>query len=70
MPRQKKPRRGGAREGAGRKPILAERCQVSLHLELATANKLRTLAEKSGITFSEYVRATLERHTSTRRRRT
>ena len=69
MPRQKKSRRGGAREGAGRKPVLAERYQVSLYLERTTVNKLRKLADKSGVTLAEYVRGVLERHTAPRRRR-
>ncbi len=69
MVRRKKDKRGGARPGAGRKPILREPVHVSLILEADTVEALEELAEGKDVLFSGYVRGVLSSHVVSKRRR-
>ena len=52
----RKGKRGGARPGAGRPAILAERRSVTLHMEAAQRERLGQIAEARGLTVSDLIR--------------
>ena len=54
--RRKKDGRGGAREGAGRKPFLAEAKTFSVTLERADYEAVQRLADRRGGSLSSVVR--------------
>ena len=68
MARRKKDKRGGARPGAGRKPILRDPVHVSLLLEADTVEALEELAQGKGMLFSGYVRTVLGKHVAATQR--
>ena len=53
---KKKPGPGGARPGAGRKPILSDAVRVTFDLERDEADALRELAARKGTSVSSVVR--------------
>ena len=66
--RQKK-QRGGARPGAGRKPILEDAVRFLIYLDGPIETQLRAFARRDGVSASVYVRGVLTRHVRSRKRR-
>ena len=66
--RSKKKGRGGARPGAGRKPVLEDPVSVTLDLERPHADGLRSLAAEEGVSLASLVRAAVETYLKRRRR--
>jgi len=52
----RKGRLGGARRGAGRPAVLAERVSVTLHMEAADRERLGTIATARGVSVSDLIR--------------
>ncbi len=61
--------RGGARPGAGRKPILDRPVRVTLFVEGDVADALQRLADDQDVVFSAYLRGVLARHVTSKQRR-
>ena len=57
----RKKKRGGARPGAGRPPILSEPVRVTVWLEESTVAVLDELAESRELPLTTYIRDVLER---------
>ncbi len=66
--RPKKKGRGGARPGAGRKPVLEDPVSVTLDLERPHAKALRSLADEEGASLASLVRAAVAAYLKRRRR--
>ena len=63
----RKKKRGGARPGAGRPPILSEPVRVTVWLEESTVAVLDELAESRELPLTTYIRDVLERHVRRKR---
>ena len=61
MARRTKGRRGGARPGAGRKPIIDDAVPVNVMLARRDRDRLRAIAGRRGVCLSEHVRDVLVR---------
>jgi hypothetical protein len=64
----RKSRRGGAREGAGRKPFLADARRVTVTLEQFEYDLAERLADESGTSFSSVVREAIRAYAEKRKR--
>jgi hypothetical protein len=65
---QKKTGRGGARPGAGRKPVLGDPVSFTLDLERGHADALRALAAEEGVSLASLVRTAVATYLKRRRR--
>jgi hypothetical protein len=65
---QKKIGRGGARPGAGRKPVLQDPVSFTLDLERDHADALRALAAEEGVSLASLVRTAVAAYLKRRRR--
>ena len=61
MKRRTTGQRGGARPGAGRKPVIADAVPLNLMVARRDLARLRAIARRKGVTVSEHVRGVLHR---------
>ena len=61
-------RRGGRREGAGRKPEFEDRVLRSISFERAEMRQVEAIAERRGVSFSEVVRRAVTAYLKRQRR--
>ncbi len=67
--RKKKSRRGGAREGAGRKPTLKDRAGLSVQLDGEAFDRLAAIAEEREVSMGSVVREAVAQYLNRRRKR-
>jgi hypothetical protein len=67
--RKKKSRRGGAREGAGRKPTLKDRAGLSVQLDGDSFDRLAAIAEEREVSMGSLVREAVAQYLVRRRKR-
>jgi hypothetical protein len=66
---KKRSRRGGAREGAGRKPTLKDRAGLSVQLDGDAFDRLAAIAEEREVSMGSLVREAIAQYLTIRRKR-